>query len=153
MSKQLIIRSVVETDFESWLPLWDGYNHFYGQDSMPYQTTQTIWSRFFDDTEQVHAIVAELNGTLIGFAHYIFHRTTSRVDLNCYLHDLFIAESMRRQGTARKLIEEVCRRASCSGSHKIYWQTQSNNTIARSLYDKVAENYGFIVYSKPLVHG
>jgi len=150
LSDPLIIRSVINTDFAQWLPLWQGYNRFYGRNHMPDIITQTTWSRFCDETEPVYAIVAELNGKLVGLAHYLFHRTTTRVDLNCYLQDLFTDENTRGQGVANQLIGEVYKRAQAAGSHRVYWQTQANNLIARKLYDKVAENNGFIVYSKQI---
>lgn len=150
MSDSLIIRSVTNADLTHWLPLWEGYNRFYGRNSMPDKITQTTWSRFLDDAEPVYAVVAELNGRIVGFAHYIFHRTTNRSDLNCYLQDLFTDENTRGQGVGRQLIEEVYERARAAGSHRVYWQTQSNNLTARKLYDKVAENHGFIVYSKQI---
>ena len=31
MSSDLIIRPVAQPDYEQWLPLWDGYNAFYGR--------------------------------------------------------------------------------------------------------------------------
>ena len=141
---------MINSDFARWLPLWEGYNSFYGRDAMPDIITQTTWSRFCDDTEPVYAIVAELNGKLVGLVHYLFHRTTNRIDLNCYLQDLFTDKNMRGQGIAHQLIEEVYKQAKAAGSHRVYWQTQANNLTARKLYDKVADNNGFIVYSKQI---
>ena len=31
MSSDLIIRFVTRQDYDQWLPLWDGYNAFYGR--------------------------------------------------------------------------------------------------------------------------
>ena len=31
MSNLLRIRPITNTDYEGWLPLWDGYNAFYGR--------------------------------------------------------------------------------------------------------------------------
>jgi hypothetical protein len=31
MSGELTVRFVVREDYEQWLPLWDGYNAFYGR--------------------------------------------------------------------------------------------------------------------------
>ena len=33
---------------------------------------------------------------------------------------------------------------------RVYWQTHESNAVARRLYDRVAENSGFIVYRHPL---
>ena len=37
-----------------------------------------------------------------------------------------------------------------AGASRVYWLTQSNNAQARALYDKVADNLGFIQYRKVL---
>ena len=150
MSDSLIIRSVEPTDFEQWLLLWEGYNSFYGRSSFPAEVTQMTWSRFFDNTEPVHALVAERNGELLGLAHYLFHRSTNRIELTCYMQDLFTNETMRGQGIGHKLIEEVYERARTAGSYRVYWQTKEDNLIARKLYDNVAELSGFIVYRKDI---
>jgi GNAT superfamily N-acetyltransferase len=96
----------------------------------------------------VHALVAEHNGQLVGLAHYLFHRSTTQVQLSCYLQDLYTSEQSRGAGVGRKLILAVYDRAQASGSPKVYWQTHETNRTAMRLYDKVAENSGFIVYRK-----
>jgi ribosomal protein S18 acetylase RimI-like enzyme len=50
----------------------------------------------------------------------------------------------------RALISEVYQRAKQAGCSRVYWLTHETNTTARALYDKVAENSGFLVYRKPL---
>jgi len=144
----LIIRFVNSADFTQWLPLWEDYNRFYGRNSLPMKITQTTWSRFLDSHEPIHALVAEQNGQLLGLAHYLFHRSTIQIELNCYLQDLFTCEAARGQGIGRALIEAVYERAKSAGTSRIYWQTQENNLLARKLYDKVAELSSFIVYQK-----
>lgn len=147
MSDLLIIRSVVQTDFAQWKPLWEGYHHFYKRKIQP-QITQMTWSRFFDSYEPVHGIVAEKNGSLLGLVHYLFHRNTSMIEPCCYLQDLFTDETARGNGIGRALIESVYERAKVAGSSRVYWQTQESNLIAMKLYDKVAERSGFVVYRK-----
>jgi hypothetical protein len=62
MLADLSIRSVARQDYDQWLPLWDGYNAFYGRSgdtALSPEITQTTWARFFDAYEPVHALVAE----------------------------------------------------------------------------------------------
>ena len=151
MSGSVAIRSVIEKDFENWLPLWDGYNHFYersGATAVPLEVTKTTWTRFLDDREPVHALVAERDGRLIGLVHYLFHRSTSMLEHTCYLQDLFTEETCRGQGVGKALIEAVYERARASGSPRVYWQTHETNLTAMKLYDKLAERSGFLVYRK-----
>jgi GNAT superfamily N-acetyltransferase len=149
----LLIRPVRPDDFEAWKPLWDGYNAFYGrtdETALPDAVTRQTWSRFFDAYEPVHALVAELDGRLVGLTHYIFHRSTISIDPNCYLQDLLTAESARGHGVGRALIQEVARIAAEAHCGRLYWHTHETNATAMLLYDKLAEKSGFIVYRKSL---
>jgi hypothetical protein len=70
----LLIRLVNELDYEGWLPLWEGYNAFYGRSgptALPAEITRTTWSRFFDVEEPVYALVAESDGVLLGLVHFL----------------------------------------------------------------------------------
>lgn len=153
MSGIATVRDITPSDYEQWLPLWHGYNAFYGRSgptALPAEITETTWKRFFDTSEPVHAFVAELDGRLMGLAHYLFHRSTTLVAPICYLQDLFTTPEKRRTGVGRALIEAVYRRALQLGSPRVYWQTHESNLTAQRLYDQVAKRSGFIVYSKNL---
>jgi GNAT superfamily N-acetyltransferase len=153
MSSDLTIRSVTRQDYDRWLPLWEGYNAFYGRagaTALADEITAMTWARFFDAYEPVHALVAERGGELLGLTHYLFHRSTIAIAPNCYLQDLFTNETARVKGIGRALIEGVYERARLAGSPRVYWQTHHTNLTAMQLYDKVAEHSGFVVYRKPL---
>ncbi len=149
----MIIRSVLSQDLPQWQVLWDGYNAFYGREratALPPEVTRTTWARFFDAYEPMHALVAEESGKLLGLAHYLFHRSTISIAPSCYLQDLFTAPAARGKGVGRALIEAVYERATAQGLGRVYWQTHESNATARRLYDKLAEQSGFIVYRKSL---
>ena len=151
MSLQPTIRPIVRADFAQWLPLWEGYNKFYGRfgpTALPDAITQTTWARFFDAYEPMHALIAEDAGQLVGLVHYIFHRSTISIASTCYLQDLFTKESVRGRGTGRKLINAVYEQARLAGISRVYWHTHESNGAAMKLYDKVAERSGFVVYRK-----
>jgi GNAT superfamily N-acetyltransferase len=153
MSLKVFIRDVHQSDFAEWIPLWDGYNEFYGRKdstALPDEITNLTWSRFFDGYEPLHALVAEHAGKLVGLVHYLFHRSSTILTSNCYLQDLFTVASARGQGVGRALIEEVYRRAAQAGSRRVYWQTHETNATAMKLYDRLAEKSGFIIYRKDL---
>ena len=153
MTQPFQIRAVRADDYAAWKPLWDGYNAFYGRSgktALPLEVTQMTWVRFLEPDEPMHALVAEGSGTLLGLAHFLFHRSTIQLPPTCYLQDLFTVEAARGQGVARALIQSVYDRAKASGSPRVYWQTHETNTIAMRLYDQVAEKSGFLVYRKIL---
>lgn len=149
MSNSLTIRSVTRQDFDQWLPLWEGYNVFYGRSgatALAAEITQTTWARFFDAYEPVHALVAEGQGQLLGIAHYLFHRSTTSIEPSCYLQDLFTSDASRGKGVGKALIIGVYEQARIAGAARVYWQTHEANLTAMKLYDKVAERSGFVVY-------
>ena len=151
MSDSLLVRPVARSDYAQWLPLWDGYNAFYGRSgetALAPEITQMTWVRFFDAYEPVHALVAESRGRLVGLAHYLFHRSTTTIAPVCYLQDLFSDASARGQGVGRALITDLYGRARQAGASRVYWQTHETNQTAQTLYEKVAERSGFIVYRK-----
>ena len=150
MTDHLTIRPIAQADRSAWDVLWAGYNAFYersGRTALAPAITQATWERFFDPAEPVHALVAEDAGAVVGLVHYLFHRSTSRIEPVCYLQDLFTAPELRGRGVGRALIEGVYARARDAGASRVYWQTRENNVAGRLLYDKVARHLGFIVYS------
>jgi GNAT superfamily N-acetyltransferase len=153
MSGELSVRFVGREDYEQWLPLWDGYNAFYGRSgatALAPEITRMTWARFFDAYEPVHGLVAESDGQLLGLTHYLFHRSTTAIEPVCYLQDLFTGNAARGRGIGRALINRVYEQARLAGSARVYWQTHQTNLTAMQLYDKVAERSGFVVYRKLL---
>ena len=150
MQDDLVIRPIALSDRAAWAPLWDGYNAFYGRSgetALPAAVTAVTWDRFFEPGEPVFALVAESGGELLGLAHYLFHRSTTRIERLCYLNDLFTVPAARGRGVGRALISAVYDAARKAGSTRVYWQTHTSNAAGRILYDKVAAHLGFIVYS------
>jgi GNAT superfamily N-acetyltransferase len=146
MPTQITTRPIREADYAQWRPLWDGYNAIYGRsgdNALPENITACTWARFFDGAESVHAFVAEADGRVVGLVHYLFHRSTTRLNDVCYLQDLFTEASLRGRGIGRRLIEDVCTAAARAGASRVYWTTHETNQAGRLLYD-----HGFIVYSR-----
>lgn len=151
MNPPIRVRAVQQSDLDAWLPLWDGYNAFYGRQgttALAPEITHTTWQRFLDPDEPVFARVAESDDGLLGLAHYLYHRSTTRIELSCYLQDLFTRQDARGRGVGRALIESVCQAARQDGIRRVYWQTHESNAAGRLLYDKLARHAGFIVYAR-----
>jgi GNAT superfamily N-acetyltransferase len=150
-SRDLTVRAVEREDLPHWRVLWDGYNRFYGRfglTALPEEVTRTTWERFFDGSEPVHALVAEIGGRLAGLVHYLFHRSTTLIGSTCYLQDLYTDEPSRGRGVGRALIEAVYEQARIAGAARVYWHTHETNATARKLYDQLAMRSGFIVYRR-----
>jgi GNAT superfamily N-acetyltransferase len=149
MAGETVVRPARQEDRSGWDPLWQGYLTFY-KSALAGQVTDATWRRFFDPIEPLHALVAVREGRLIGFAHYLLHRSTWAPVCYCYLEDLFVDPALRGGGVGRKLIAAVEAAAREAGASRLYWTTHETNETAQALYDKIAERPGFIQYRKKL---
>ncbi|GAB2663905.1 GNAT family N-acetyltransferase [Nocardia goodfellowii] len=135
-------------DRPAWERLFQGYNAFYGRETMPDGFYDRVWTEFRSGA-RMHALGAKLEGELVGLAHFFAHPSTTSADV-CYLQDLFTAPAARGKGVARQLIAAVRSWAAEQDCAQVYWHTKQDNHAARLLYDKVAENRGFIQYVLPV---
>lgn len=145
----LSVRPVTEADRAEWDPLWQGYLTFY-EAALPPEVTDVTWKRFLDPVESLHALVAEIDGHLVGLAHYLLHRSTWSPECYCYLEDLFVSPVVRGHGIGRALIGAVEAAALDANASRLYWLTHETNTQAQELYNKLAERTRFVHYRKKL---
>jgi len=149
MAGETAVRPARPSDRQTWEPLWQAYLTFY-EASLASNVTDATWRRFFDPLEPLGALVAERSGRLIGFAHYLLHRSTWARVCYCYLEDLFVEPSARGSGVGRALIAAVEAAARDAGASRLYWMTHETNQTAQQLYNQVAERPGFVQYRKKL---
>jgi GNAT superfamily N-acetyltransferase len=149
MAEKIVVRPVGADERAAWEPLWDGYIAFYKATLEP-GASDVAWQRFHDPDEPMFLLGAYVDGKLTGIVQYLFHRSTWAPGNYCYLNDLFVTDSARGLGVGRALIEAVYEKAKAAGAERVYWLTHTTNAQARILYDQVADNRGFIQYSKTL---
>ena len=141
----IIIRRIEPRDEPRWRELWDAYTRFYEREpSEP--ITHHLWTRIFDPSSPVHAIVAEAAGNVVGIANYIIHDNTSTLSPVCYLQDLFVDPTHRGSGVGRMLIDWLVQEMRSQGWSRLYWNTRENNYRARALYDQYTPHSGFLRY-------
>ena len=142
-----IIRSLEESDREQWDALWVGYLEFYEADISDEQTELT-WQRLLDDDFEMHGIVAEIDGDLVGLAHFSFTHSSWSVNRDLYLEDLFVDPTVRGQGLGNALILSLDEIAHATGAAKVWWETHKDNATARRLYDSVGVLSEFVKYTR-----
>jgi ribosomal protein S18 acetylase RimI-like enzyme len=140
-----VIRPLQSSDRAQWDQLWQGYLTFYKHELSAEQTDLT-WSRLVDEEYEMHSLVAELDGELVGLAHFSFTHSSWAENRDLYLEDLFVSPNVRGQGFGKALILALAEIAREEGSRKVWWETQTNNLVARRLYDSVAELSDFVKY-------
>ncbi len=144
------ITPLCATEFDDWLPLWQGYLQFYKAE-VAAATTAVTFQRLTGGAEPMGGFIARDGaGAAVGIVHWIRHRSCWTVGDYCYLQDLFVAPTCRAGGIGRLLIDAVYGHASTLGCSRVWWLTHETNTDAMHLYDKVATRSGFVQYRKML---
>ena len=130
------VRPIVEADKARWLELFKEYIIFY-KSKLSEEQFELTWKRINSEFN-INGLVAEIDGQIVGFTHYIFRPSTWAVEDFCYLEDLYVDPKVRGGGVGRALIKAVEDIAIAKGSKRLYWTTAPDNETARKLYDKVA---------------
>lgn len=143
------LRELKSDDYPQWLDLWNGYQKFY-KVSIAQSVTEITFKRLLDKDEPIYCLVFENNNKIFGFVHYIFHRSTWTEGNYCYLQDLFVDTNQRTSEIGGKLIQAVYEKAEQEQCSRVYWLTHETNYQARILYDRMADNAGFIQYRKDI---
>jgi GNAT superfamily N-acetyltransferase len=141
----VIIRPVAASDRETWTQLFVDYGVFYETD-FDAEVTSRVWHWLMDAAHEVKAVVAELDGELVGFAHYRRLADTFTGASSWNLDDLYVAPAARSHGLATALIETVAANAKERGGGTVRWITAADNTTAQRLYDKLAKRADWVTY-------
>ena len=140
-----MIRKLEQNDKDNWIKLYNSYAEFY---KVPMNTMilEILWDWIHDKSHMVNALCFELEGKIVGIAHY---RTMPRPIKGQYigfLDDLFVEPDFRGQKIAQKLINHLKSLSKSNNWVGILWITHSSNKTAKNLYDKIANNTGFELY-------
>ena len=126
------VRAIERTDRAQWTPLWRAYLVFY-RAQWSDDVANATFARVFDPLEPVHALVAERDGELIGFTHYLFQRSTWLLNSQCYLQDLYVGEATRGGGVGRALIAAVVDAAKEAGAARVCFWSRDQRRRAQAL--------------------
>lgn len=146
----VMVRPIARHDKVAWRDLWRDYLAFY-ETSRPDSVFDTTFERLLsEDPKEFNGFVAvDGEDQPIGLVHYLFHRNCWSINDVCYLQDLYVAPAYRGRSIGRALIEAVYHAADASDASSVYWLTQTDNTEARMLYDRVGTLTPFIKYARP----
>jgi GNAT superfamily N-acetyltransferase len=136
-----VIRAISLEDRDAWARLFVDYGVFY-ETSFSDEVVESTWRRLLDPVEPIHALVAEVDGSVVGFAHYRSHPDTFSTGRDWFLDDLYTAPDARGQGVATQLIEHLTQLADGT----LRWITAESNTTAQRVYEKLATRTTWVTY-------
>jgi GNAT superfamily N-acetyltransferase len=133
-------------DEPRWRELWAAYLDFYDH-PLPEEVTASTWRRLLAREQGLSAQVAvDADDRVVGFVHRVVHAGTWSVGPRCYLEDLFVDAAARGTGAGRALIDATREHAVAHGCSEVFWITETGNTTARRLYDRVGVLTDYVRY-------
>lgn len=141
----MIIRAVTDADRPAWDALYAAYAQFYDVAQTPDMRAR-VWGWLHDPAHQVNGIVADVDGVIVGIAHFRPFARPLAASTGMYLDDLYVLPAARGTGAAGALIDTIKVDATARGHSTLRWFTNAGNARARGLYDKVAVAGDWITY-------
>lgn len=139
------IRPPRPDDRAEWDKLYQGYATFY-KTSQTEAMRDTVWSWLMDNASPVKGLVAEMDGRLLGLAHFRAFARPLSASIGGFLDDLFVSPEARGQQVADALINAVRDHGKAQGWTVIRWITAEDNYRARVVYDRLAEKTRWTTY-------
>ena len=131
------IRVLINNDFDEWLEIYRFYAEHY-EVQLTEDVVNTTWGWLMDKTHPLKGLVAEVDGRLIGLAHYrAMPRPLWGKNIG-FLDDIIVAPAFRGSEAAKLLLNELKSIGYREKWGTVRWLTRDNNYRARALYDKVA---------------
>ena len=132
-----MIRKIHSKDKKQWEKLYKGYAVFYKVE-MNNQILQTVWDWLNDKNHELKGIGYEIDGKIVGLAHYRKLLSPLKGKYIGYLDDIFVDPEYRGQKIGKKLLNKIKELSKANGWNLVRWQTDEDNFTAKKLYDKVA---------------
>ena len=140
-----MIRKIQLKDQRQWEKLYKGYADFYKVE-INNKILQTVWNWLHDENHEIEGLICEVDGKVVGLAHYRRMPRPLRGHDIGFLDDLFVDPKYRGQKIGEKILNELKIISKSKGWNLIRWITHSDNTRAKSLYDMVAQKTSFDLY-------
>ena len=145
MTSAVVVRPIEPADHDAWAPLFAAYREFYELEDEP-DVVDRVWGWIQDEAHEVNALVAEVDGEIVGFAHHRGYARPAEGGSGLFLDDLFTAAHVRGKGVGRALINRLADMARERGAAKVRWVTAADNATAQRLYDDIAERTDWVTY-------
>ena len=139
------LRKIQPADKKQWVNLYKSYANFYKVE-MNDKILQIVWNWLHDKNHEVEGLVYEIDGNIVGLAHYRrMPRPLIGQDIG-FLDDLFIDPDHRGKRIGEKIFNELKSISKSKKWNLIRWITQDDNLRAKTLYDRVAEKTSWELY-------
>lgn len=131
----VVIREAIKADVGGVFALIRAKAEFDGCLDLLQSKQSEIDDAFFSDAPKAKALVALVDGKVIGLATYYPIYSTFLAKPGIWLDDLYIYPEFRQQGIGKQLISKLCVIAKQTGCGRIDWIVARDNANGRAFYE------------------
>jgi GNAT superfamily N-acetyltransferase len=133
MTCSVIIRAAISGDAGALVRLLAERDRFYGV-SRPEPEAAAIEDALFGPVPAGRALLAVLEGEVVGLAAYSFLWPAAGTTRSLYLKELFVLAAARRHGIGRLLMGELHAVAAEQGCSRVEWTADTDQPDAQRFY-------------------
>lgn len=136
-NNSLKIRHVKETELAELLSLLKAKAEFDGCPESLLATEETLKDALFSENPVSNALVAEVDGKLVGIATYYNIYSSFIAKPGLWLDDLYIYEEYRNQNIGFELMKNLSLIAEKKGCARVDWLVSKSNKNGKDFYRKI----------------
>lgn len=127
------------SDADAIVELIDELDRFYGADVNELRAARLpqIQAALFSSPPAAHGLLAWDDEHLVGLATYSLLWPAEGVTSSLFLKELYVAQSHRRQGIGKLLMQRVCQVAVDNRCTRVEWMTDESNDEAQRFYKEL----------------
>ena len=136
----LVIRDLVEADVAAFFALLQDKAVFDGCPDSLLATEGSARAALFGPAPMTRALVAVVDGKLVGMAAYYMIFSTFIMQPGLWLDDLYLDAAQRGKGIGRAMMTQLCAIANEHGCARVDWTVASRNQDGRRFYTRLGAN-------------
>ncbi len=125
-------------DTDSIADLIDELDRFYGATEIETRAARLsqIRAALFNSPPTAYGLLAWNGKHLVGLATYSFLWPAEGATSSLFLKELYVAQSHRRQGVGKFLMQRLCQLAGDNQCSRVEWVTDEGNADAQRFYNE-----------------
>lgn len=136
MQEIRIVRAKIQ-DAARIAPLFDLYRQFYGQHSNLERVQAFLLDRLLKQDSTIFLALKGEGIEVLGFTQLYPSYSSVSMRPIWILNDLYVAESFRKHGIARRLVEAAVKLGKETGAKRLSLSTARTNLAAQALYERL----------------
>jgi GNAT superfamily N-acetyltransferase len=137
----VVVRELQASDMFRLLELIDGLADYEKLARPDAAARQRLTEDALSDPPRFRTLLAEVDGSVVGYAIYFFTYSTFRARPTLYLEDVFVLPELRGQGAGVALFRACARAAVANSCARMEWQVLAWNEPSIAFYERLGARH------------